>query len=149
MKVIFLKNIKNVAQIGDIKEVADGYARNFLLKNGVAKVATADSAKQAETLKKLRVEFDVKTKEKGIELAKKMENAVIEINGDANEQGHLYGSIDAKRIANEINNRYHLGISEDNINLPQHLKATGKHEVEIEFHPEVKTKMKVIVTSIG
>jgi len=94
-------------------------------------------------------EFDVKTKEKGIELAKKMENAVIEINGDANEQGHLYGSIDAKRIANEINNRYHLGISEDNINLPQHLKATGKHEVEIEFHPEVKTKMKVIVTSIG
>ncbi|MGD0977185.1 MAG: 50S ribosomal protein L9 [Minisyncoccia bacterium] len=148
MKVIFLKNIKNVAQIGDIKEVADGYARNFLLKNGVAKVATADSAKQAETLKILRVEFDVKTKEKGIELAKKMENAVIEINGDANEQGHLYGSIDAKRIADKINNKYHLGISEDNINLPQHLKATGEHEVEIEFHPEVKTKMKVIVTSV-
>lgn len=148
MKVIFLKNIKNVARIGDIKDVADGYARNFLFKNGLAQAATSDSAKQAETLKLLRQDLDIKNKERGIELAKKMESAVIEINGDANEQGHLYGSIDAKRIAQEVNKKYHLGITDENINLPQHLKATGEHEIEIEFHPEVKTKMKVIVTSI-
>jgi len=148
MKVIFLKNIKNVAQIGDIKEVADGYARNFLLKNGLAKTASAASAEQAEILKKQRAIIDTKNKERGIELAKQMENATIEINDEANEQGHLYGSIDAKRIAKEINDKLNIGVTEENINLPHHLKTTGEHEVEIELHPEVKAKMKVIVTSV-
>jgi large subunit ribosomal protein L9 len=148
MKVVFLKNIKNVARIGDIKEVNDGYARNFLLPNKMARAASADAMKQAEILKAQRQEIDTKNKEKGIELAKKMEGAVIEINDEANEQGHLYGSIDAKRIAKEINDKLKIGISEEMINMPQHFKTTGEHEVEIELHPEVKTKLKVIVTSV-
>jgi large subunit ribosomal protein L9 len=148
MKVIFLKNIKNVAQIGDIKDVSDGYARNFLLNKGLAKAATSESVKQAETLKKQRQIVDTKNKERGLELLKKLENITLEINDEGNEQGHLYGSIDAKKIAEEINKKMHIGITPDNINLPQHLKTTGEHEIEIELHPEVKTKMKVIVTSI-
>jgi large subunit ribosomal protein L9 len=148
MKVIFLKNIKNVAQTGDIKDVNDGYARNFLLPNKLAKSASSDSVKQAEVLKSQRQEIDTKNKEKGIELAKKIEGAVIEINDEANEQGHLYGSIDEKRIAKEINHKLKIGITEENINMSQHLKTTGEHEVEIELHPEVKTKLKIIVISI-
>src|SRR3972149_350516 len=110
MKVIFLQNIKGVAQIGDIKNIPDGYARNFLLPRKIVRAATADAEKQAETLKKQRDTIDLKNKEQGIELAKKIENGVIEINDEANEQGHLYGSIDPKRIAKEINNKFHVKI---------------------------------------
>lgn len=148
MKVLFLKNIKGTAQIGDIKEVSDGYARNFLLKNGLAKAATSDSVKLAETLKLQREKINIESKERGMEIADRLKDSVIEINDEANEQGHLYGSIDAKRIAKEIKDKFKIGISEENINLPQHLKTTGEHEVEIELHPEVKTKLKIIVTSV-
>lgn len=148
MKVIFLKNIKNIAQIGDIKNVADGYAKNFLFARGIARPATQDSEKQSETLKKMRISLDTSSRERGLELVKKMENYVLEINEDSNEQGHLYGSVDEKKIAQEINKKIHANLSVDNINLPHHLKTTGEYEVEIELHPEVKTKIKVIVTSV-
>lgn len=147
MRIIFLQNVKGVAQIGDIKNVADGYAMNFLLPRKIAAPATASSEKQSETLKQKREKDSALSKERGLKLAKKMENMVLQINDDANDQGHLYGSIDAKRIAKELKNKK-IEIAEENINLPHHLKTTGEHEVEIEFHPEVKTKLKVIVTSI-
>lgn len=147
MRVIFLKNIKGVAQIGDIKNVADGYARNLLLPKGLAKIITADIQKEVEALKQKRDQENRLTKERGLELIKKFEGLELHIKGDANDQGHLYGSIDTKTIAKELRNQK-INVNEDNINLPHNLKTTGEHEVEIELHPEVKTKIKIVVTSI-
>lgn len=147
MRVIFLKNIKGIAQIGDIKNVPDGYARNFLLPKGVAKTATANIEKQVGILIQKREQEDKFSKERGLEIVKKLEGVELHIKGDANNLGHLYGSIDSKIIVKELKNK-NINIDEDNINLPHNLKTTGKHEVEIELHPEVKTVIKIIVTSI-
>jgi large subunit ribosomal protein L9 len=144
MRVIFLQNIKGVAQIGDIKEVADGYARNFLIPKNIAKPATADIQKQLEALKK-KVELeDIANKEKAIQLAKILDAFVLKIAEDANEEGHLYGSINAKRIAEELM-KNKIEIKEDFINLTKPIKAIGEYEIELKLHPEIKTKIRVIV----
>lgn len=154
MRVIFLENIKGVAQIGDIKSVADGYARNFLLPRKLAQIATAAAAKQAEALKKKRVEVDIKNKEETLALAGRLESlalgspngVVLEIVADANEEGHLYGSVNEKMIAESARAKG-INLKPEQINLLQHLKTVGEHEVELELHPEVKIKIKILVSS--
>lgn len=145
MRVIFLQNIKDVAQIGDIKNVSDGYARNFLIPKNFAKPATAETEKQAEILKKKRELENLANKENAAELAKTMEGFVLEITEDANEEGHLYGSVNTKRIAEELA-KNKIKIKEDLINLPEPIKTIGEHEVELELYPEFKTKIKIIVS---
>lgn len=148
MKVIFLQNIKGVAQIGDIKNVSDGYARNFLIPKNLAKPVTAETEKQAEILKKKRELENLTNKESAAELAKTLEGLVLELTEDANEEGHLYGSVNAKMIAEELA-KNKIKIKEDLINLPEPIKTMGEHEVEIELHPEVKTKIKVKVSPVA
>ena len=145
MKVIFLQNIKGVAQIGNIKNVSDGYARNFLIPKNLAKPATAEAEKQAEILKKKGESDNLTSKESVVELAKTLEGLVLEITEDANEEGHLYGSVNAKKIAEELA-KNKIKIKEDLMNLLEPIKMVGEHEVEIELHPEVKTKIKIRVS---
>lgn len=145
MKVIFLDNVKGVAQIGDVKNVADGYARNFLLPRKLAHSATPDMMKRVETLKAKREKQYETDKEGALELAKKLEGIVVEIKEDANEEGHLYGSVNEKKIAAALKEQG-INLKEEYINLPHHLKTVGEHEVELELHSEVKTKIKVVVS---
>lgn len=144
MKVIFLQNIKGIAQIGEIKNVSDGYARNFLIPKGLAKPATAESEKQAETLRKKREMENLADKENAAKLVKTLEGFSLEIKEDANKEGHLYGSINAKKIVKELA-KNKIKIKEGAVNLPEPLKTVGEHEVEIELHPEIKTKIKITV----
>lgn len=146
MRVIFLQNIKGVAQIGDIKNVTDGYARNFLLPHKLARPATADATKFAETLKAKREKQYGTDKEASLELAKKLDGITLEFKEDANEEGHLYGSINEKKIIHALKEQG-ISVKEENINLPQHIKTIGRHEVELELHPEVKTKVRILVAA--
>ena len=130
--------------MGDIKNVSDGYARNFLIPNGLAEPATAETEKQAETLKKKRESENLTNKESAAELAKTMEGFVLELTEDANEEGHLYGSVNTKIIAGELA-KNKIKIKESSINLPEPIKMIGEHEVELELHPEVKVKIKINV----
>ncbi len=145
MRVIFLQNIKGVAQIGDIKNVADGYARNFLFVKKMAVPATTNATKIVTELKLKREKQSETNKEQALDLIKKMSDITLELAEDANEEGHLYGSINEKKIIHALKDRGVI-IKEDQINMPQHLKTIGEHEVEIELHPEVKTKIKVLIT---
>ena len=134
--------------MGDIKNVSDGYARNFLIPNGLAKPATAETEKQAEILKKKRESENLTSKEGAIELAKTLEGFVLEVAEDANEEGHLYGSVNAKIISEALAKKK-IKIKEDLIDLPGPIKTVGEHEIELEPHPEVKIKIKVRVSPIA
>lgn len=145
MKVIFLQNIKGVAQMGDIKNVPDGYARNFLLPRKLAKIASESATAETESLKKLREAGAVKDRAQAEELAKKLEGAVVEITEGANPEGHLYGSIGAKKIAEAIHKTHHLTISPDQIDLPHHLKTIGEHTVKINLYQTIATTLTIRV----
>lgn len=142
MQVLFIKNIKGVAQIGDIKNVSAGYARNFLFPKNLAKIATADAAKQAETLKMLRSEQEVKSKADAEILAKKLEGTVVELAEDASDEGHLYGSVDAKKIASAV----HLDPSL--IDLPHNLKTVGEHKVVVQLHPTISVTLTILISRV-
>ncbi len=112
------------------------------------KPATAEAEKQAEILKKKRESENLSNKESAVEVAKTLEGFVLELAEDANEEGHLYGSVNAK-IISEVLAKKKIKIKEDSINLPEPIKMIGEHEVEIELHPEVKTKIKVKVSPVA
>ncbi len=130
--------------MGDIKNVSDGYAHNFLIPKKLAKLATAKAEEEAETLKKKRELEDVTNKEGALKLAQTLEGFVLEMAEDANEEDHLYGSANVKKIAEELAKKK-IKIKEGSINLPEPIKTVGEHEVELELHPEVKVKIKINV----
>ena len=99
MKVVFLQNIKGIAQIGDIKDVSDGHARNFLFPKKMAKPAVSNAIKEAGVLIKKREQGETLRKEMAQKLAQELQNVAFEIKEDANEEGHLYGSVNEKTIA--------------------------------------------------
>lgn len=144
MKVLFTQNVKNVALSGDVKDVSSGYARNFLLPRNLAVPATESATKKAEELKKKRLELDAVNKKQAEEMVGLLEGVVLELEEDVNEAGGLYGSVSAKDLAKKLK-ADKINIDEDHINLAEPIKAAGEYEIEVELHPEVKTKIKVII----
>ena len=144
LKVLFTQNIKNMAQMGDIKEVASGYARNFLFPRNLAEPATSRAKAQADLLKKRRLDQEVRSKEEAGELLKLLENVVIEIEIEASDSGSLYGSVDAKRIVDELGLKK-IKVKPEQINLAEPIKKIGEYDVEIELHPEARINIKVSV----
>ena len=145
MKVLFLQNIKGVAQIGDIKEVSDGHARNYLIPRKLAKPADKSASAEAEALKKNRELVESKNRTIAGEIAKRLEGAVLEIKEGANSEGHLYGSIDAKKIVQELDNQLKIKINTDQIDLPHHLKTAGEHKIKIDLGYKIATTLTVRV----
>ena len=145
MKVIFLQNLKGVARMGDMKNVSDGYARNFLLPRKLAKAASVSAAVETEHLKNLRDAEEVTNRAQAEEFAKKLDGAVIEISEGANPEGHLYGSVDAKKIADAVARAYDVKLSSDQINLPHHLKAIGEHQIKLTLDQTIATTLTIRV----
>jgi len=146
--VIFLQNIRNVAQIGDIKEVADGYARNFLLPRKLAVLATANTIKMAEQLQQKR---DLETqKEEGIikQLMETLSGYILEIERAASEEGTLYDGLDAAEISGQLKKKG-FRIEPEQINLEAALKKVGSREIEIEFSKDKKTTLKVNIKKLA
>ena len=139
MKVLFLKNIKGVAQIGDIKEVSDGHARNYLIPRGLAKPANSSVAKESESLKKKRELIDNQSKANAEEMAKKLKDSVVEIKENANPEGHLYASVDAKKIAHV------LKISSEYVLLETPIKTTGDHIIKLQLGQTIATTLTIRV----
>lgn len=145
MKVIFLKDVKGTAKKGEMKEVSDGYARNFLIPKGVAKEATASSIndlnqqKAAESLKKQKEEQDAK------DLAEKLKAITVTMYSKAGDGGKLFGSITSKDIAERLNKEHKIDIDKRKILLDDHIKMLGSHTVPVKLHQNVTAEFRVEV----
>lgn len=148
MKVVFTENIRNVAQIGDVKDVADGYARNFLIPGKFAILADKQGLKIAEELKGQNLKHEIKTKEKAQETIKMLDGLVLNISEETNQSGGLYGSITRERLVKELEIK-NIKLESDAINLAEPLKQIGEYEIEINPYPEIKAKIKVIIESLS
>lgn len=143
MKVIFLEDVKNVGKKGEIKEVAEGFARNFLLSKNLAEVATAGAVEKAQ---KMKAEEDkIKSAEiaKFRELESKLRSTILKMKSKG-EKKKLFGSITIKEIMSALN-KEGFSILEKNIILKEHIKTIGDHEVEIDLGHGIKTKIKIVV----
>lgn len=148
MKVILLQSIKNFGQIGDIKNVSDGYGKNFLIPKGMAKLATDNSVKEAESLKKKAEITKIVEKEKALEAAEKMKDTVLEFTKKASKTGRLFSSVTKKEIADQASRASGFLIDEDMVDLGEHgehIKQTGEHITSLGLSPETRTTIKIKV----
>ncbi len=131
MKAIFLQDVKGVARKGDIKEVSEGYARNFLFPKNIAKVATADAIAraQAEASKKIQQQKEAVAQARAQMDALKDKTVVLTMKSKA---GKLFGSINAKDIAAKLAAEG-FSLTDKNIRLKKHLKAEGQYAVPLDF----------------
>jgi large subunit ribosomal protein L9 len=145
MRVIFLQNIRGTARIGDVKTVPDGYARNYLIPRKLAKAATIQSLNESETLKKKRELADSKEKTTAEEIVERLKEASVELVEDANSEGHLYGSVDGKKIVHAINDKYSIQLHKDQVRLPHPIKQVGEHQITLDLHNEIQAQINVVI----
>ncbi|OGZ32140.1 MAG: 50S ribosomal protein L9 [Candidatus Niyogibacteria bacterium RIFCSPLOWO2_12_FULL_41_13] len=138
MKIILLDNVINVGKRNDIKDVSDGYARNFLLTRNLAVLATLANLKNLEQKKK-REETEKEKKKREIEsIFEKIKDKIIAIKEKANEKGELFGSVGKEEIMEALKKEGIEEIKEEYIKLDKPIKSAGEHKIALEFD-ELKT----------
>lgn len=146
MKVILMDNVRALGKVGDIKDVRDGFARNFLLPRSLARAATAGSVKDVEQFKakKLAV-FDLAQKEAQM-VADKLADVVVELTAQANEKGTLFAAIEPDEIALKLSELAGAKISAADIVLSAPIKTVGEHQAVIDLADEISVEVKVKVS---
>ncbi len=145
MKVIFLKDVKGQGKKDEIKEVSDGYAKNFLIKNKYAVPANTN------TLKKLNTDLENRRLEENLligncnQIKEKLSKEKIVFKVKTGKQDMMFGQISSKQIKEELN-KLGYKIEKTNILLDHPITSLGTHDVEIELHKKVKATIKIVVS---
>ncbi|HIT10811.1 MAG TPA: 50S ribosomal protein L9 [Candidatus Onthousia faecigallinarum] len=142
MKVIFIKDLKNQGKKGQIKEVKDGYAQNFLIKKGYAVVANGINLAKLEEEKKNQALSDEKKKQEAIEMKEKLEKEVLTFTVRTGEQDKVFGSVSAKQIKDALE-KVGYKIEKNAIQMENSLSTLGFHTIVIELYKGVLAKVKV------
>ncbi|WP_318767505.1 50S ribosomal protein L9 [Lactiplantibacillus carotarum] len=147
MQVIFLDDVRGKGKRGQIKNVPDGYAQNFLIKKGLAKeatkaaIATLKAEQKNEAAKAAEELADAKTTKTALE----SDATVVEIQAKAGTDGRLFGSIPSKQIATALADQYQVKLDKRKIELPDPIRVLGYTNVPVKLHPEVTAKIRVHV----
>ena len=144
MKVILQKDISNLGDAGDIKEVADGYARNFLLPKNLVMVANDSSKKAVEHQNKLIKIKKEKRKKESEKTIAKIKDIVVNLKVQVGEEGKLFGSITTMDIAKELKLQG-FEIDKRKIQLENPIKEEGEFKVAVKLEEGLSTKIKVVV----
>lgn len=150
MKIIVLQNITGLGQIGDVKSVTDGYARNFLFPRKMAKLATDGALKEVDSLKR-KLEASQKFElENSVKLAEQLKDAVLEFTRKATKTGKLFSSITKEDIAETLSKKTGFKVAPDSVNLDEHkghIKQIGEHLIKVQLAPDVVTEVKIKVSA--
>ncbi len=145
MKVLLLEDVKAQGKKGEIINVSDGYAKNFLFPRNLAKEATAQVISEVKA-KNDSAAYKKETERKAaLELADKIKDAVIVFKTTGGEDGRLYGAVTTKDVAEKINLQLGLAIDKKKIVLSDNIKRTGEYSVKIKLYPEISVELKIIV----
>lgn len=145
MKVILTQDVKAQGKKGDLINVSDGYARNFLLLRGLAIEANTQALKELESKEQSKL-HKLETEKKSAEaLAAKLEGLLVKINATAGSDGRLYGSVTVKDIAEAMLSQHKIEIDRRKIQLDEQIKAFGSYSLEIKLFPGVAGNINIIV----
>ncbi|HHU82044.1 MAG TPA: 50S ribosomal protein L9 [Firmicutes bacterium] len=147
MKVILLESVKALGKRGDIKEVADGYARNYLFPKKLALQATPANIRRFEEEKAQIKAREVQEEAEARELAAKIEGVVLHFSAKAGEGGKLFGSITGKEICDELAKITGIVVDKKKLDLPETVKSTGSHTVKVHLYPGVTADFTLEVTA--
>lgn len=145
MKVIFIKDVRGRGKRGEIKEVSDGYAENFLIKRGMAKRATKAALGQLRGQQRAEEKHAAEELAAAKAMKKRLEddNTVVELSAKAGDDGRIFGSISSKQIKTALEKQFSLKIDKRKIELAAPIKATGYVSVPIRLHHDVSANIRV------
>ena len=144
MEVIFIKDLKNQGKKGQIKKVKDGYAENFLIKNGYAVIKTKENLAKLERDNKAKAEQEKEKKEKAETLKKELDKVVLEFKVKTGEGDKVFGSISVKQIKDELQKQGY-SIEKSQIVINNTIQSLGFHNITINLYPEIEAEIKVHV----
>ncbi len=142
MKVIFIKDLKKQAKKGDIKEVKDGYAENFLIKNGYATPLTEKNLEKVKEEKEAKKKEEIELTKQAEELKQTLEKITLIFKVKTGEHDKVFGSVSPKQIKEELLKKGYK-IDKKQIELTTSLQSLGFHKVMITLYKEVKAELKV------
>ncbi len=145
VEVILTSNIIGLGAESDQVKVQAGYARNYLLPQGLAIPLTGANKRRLESLRRRRAEREAHELNTMMELAKSLSKMTLTITVKAGEDGKMFGSVTAGTIADELKSQFDIAIDKRKIQLDHPIRNVGDHEVEMRLHPEVHTTLKITV----
>ncbi len=146
MKVIFLEDVPNVARAGEMKEVANGYGRNFLLPRKLAMLAVPDAINVVGTLLKGKARSQTQTEAELVEIAKHLDEREVILEARTGAKDRLYGSITAADIAVELESITGFAIDKRKIDLAEPIRQLGSYEIPIRLAKDIVPKIRVTVS---
>lgn len=138
MKLILTADVNDLGKRGDVVDVADGYARNYLLPRSYAVKATSGALEQAEAVREARIEAERKAKEEAETIATQLVGSRVVIAAQAGDEGQLYGSVGVGDVVEGIRRFTGIELTRSQVELEEPIKAIGLHEIQIKAHPEVE-----------
>lgn len=145
MKVLLIKDVKSLGKAGEVKEVKDGYGKNFLIGKGFALHATPEVLEKYEVEQAKKAEIEAKEIAEAKELAEKLNATKLTIKHKIGANGHLIGSVTNKEISETLNKEFNIDIDKKNISLKEKIKAVGIYEVDCKLGHAIHAALKVDV----
>lgn len=146
MKVVLLKDVKGTGKKGEIKEVADGYAKNFLLKNGFAVIANASAVNENNRQKEAVAYHKEMEKQEAVKLGENLKEKKIVLKIKCGENGKTFGSVTAKEIAETLK-KEGFDVDKRKIEVREPIKTVGEYQISIKLHSEVVVKINLEVVA--
>ena len=148
MKVILNADVKGTGKKGQVLEVADGYARNFLFPKKLAIEATTGNIQDISHKKAIEERRKMKEKEVALELANKLNALLIDVKTKTGEGGRLFGSVTSKEIAEALKKQHGVEVDKRKLELKEPIKSLGDYEVQVKVYQDVIAKLKVHVEAL-
>lgn len=145
MEVLLIKDVKGVGRAGEVKRVADGYARNYLFRQGLAMPASDKALKAVSERAAAESRRETQAKASAQARAQDIDNVVLVFDARVGEGGRLYGSITSADIAAKLSQAIGEEIDKRKVLLEEPIKQTGETRVDVRLYPDVKATVKVIV----
>ncbi len=147
MKVVLREDVDNLGNKGDLLEVADGYARNYLVPRGLAIHATRGVVKQADAMRRNRSARDARDRAGAQEIADRLAAQRIEVGARAGEGGKLFGSVGSADVVAAVQSQTGIELDRRKVQLADPVKELGPIEVPVRLHPEVEVTLQVDIVA--
>ena len=148
MKVILRSNVEGVGSTGDVVDVANGYAQNFLMPKGLAMRATQGAANQAEAMQRSQELRDVKEQADAEELGQQLQAQTIAIQARVGQDDQLYGSVTTSEIAEAVQAQIGIVLDRRDMSLEQPIRTVGTHQVDMRLHSDVRIQITIEVSPV-
>lgn len=148
MEVLLRQDVSDLGVMGDVVEVADGYARNYLLPRRLAVEVTDSNLQEVERAREAKKQRLMKERERAEQLQEQLQGLEAVVEARATEEGHLFGSVGAEDVADALRSSGFDTIRPANVVLPRPIEQVGEYELEIMCHPEVSAEVLLHVVSL-